>query len=132
VGVVDFDLVGQQMQHFLSHFPRVLADMQELVLIGLEAGHEHAIFKYPEFAFHIIVMGIFAYFEMVDFFVNTNGDGVVFHSVITVGQLKLFKGNVCDQIPGTLVSLFVGYKRHRADSTNKFEAKSDMVHGLYA
>lgn len=81
--VVRLDLVRQQMQYLLINISRILADMQKVMIIRLEAGHKTAVLKYPEFAFRIVMVGIFANLEVVHFLVLADRDRVILHNNTT-------------------------------------------------
>lgn len=66
---MSFDLVCQQVQHLLIKLARILADVQIVVVTGLETGDELALLKYFYFTAFAIVMQVFTNFKMVNLLV---------------------------------------------------------------
>lgn len=64
-----FYLVCQQMQQLLIKLARILADVEEVVRIGLKAGDELTLLKYFYFTTFAIVVQVFTNFKLVDVFV---------------------------------------------------------------
>jgi hypothetical protein len=72
--VVRLDLVGQQVQYFLSHIPGFWQICRKSWLSGVKLATYSAVFIHPELAFILFVMGVFADFEMVHFVIRANRD----------------------------------------------------------
>jgi hypothetical protein len=83
VRMVRLDLVRQHIKHFLFQFTRILADVQEQLLIRVEAGDEITVLKNAELTVFAIMMQVFAYLEMMDFLIRTDRDREIFHSLVT-------------------------------------------------
>lgn len=83
--VVRLNFVREQVEDFLVYRAWILTYVQKIVRIRFKAGNIHSVLKNPEFAFRIIMVGIFAHFEMVHILVRADCDCVILHSNITDG-----------------------------------------------
>lgn len=79
-----FDLIRQQMQDLLVDLAGVLAHMQKLLRIRLEAGDINAAFKYFIFTLVIVVVRVLAHLEMMHLLIFTHGDRVIIHADTTI------------------------------------------------
>ena len=78
-----FDLVSQQVQQFFIQSCRVVANVQQMVIIRCETGNINAIFKDLVFTAVILMVQVFANFKIMNLFVQADGDRVIIHERIT-------------------------------------------------
>ena len=81
--MVRLDLISQQMQQLLIQLTGILADVQVIVVIRLEAGHQLTFLEDFHFAAFAALVQVLTNLKMVNLFVNTDNDWVIFHSVDT-------------------------------------------------
>ena len=73
------DLISQQMQQFLVYIAWILTDVQVIVTIRFKAGHQLPLLKNFDFTAFAVVVQVFTNLEMVNLFIYSDADWVIFH-----------------------------------------------------
>lgn len=80
MGVMRFDLICKQMEQLFVQIAGIMADLEVIVFIWLKTGYQLSILKYFNFTAFAVMMQVFTNFEMVNLFIYTDSDRVIFHS----------------------------------------------------
>ena len=86
--MVCLDLVGQQMQQLFIELTRILADVQVIVIVRLKAGHQLTLLKHFYFTAFAIVVQVFTNLKMMNLFIYSDTDRVIFHLLAITIRIK--------------------------------------------